>query len=258
MNSLSKRASNGFIKMMFRIEILFTLLIVFVGWSIPQANAVVVVDDFESYNLQTDTSDPFEIRDPGNVIAIAFSESLADSASIVANKHAVFGTSAGSTPNSGVFTGFVGIADFEGPAGPIGQFFSIAQDLTGATISADVRETTGAEETQFRFLVSDTDHEEFVTSKFTLGSNFQNYAVGIGDFTTPLDGGTLDPMNINLFGLEFFTASPSDALALSFGVDNVTINAPQGVPIPLPGAMLLLMSGLAGLVGTALSKQRSL
>jgi hypothetical protein len=254
---LADYASNGFIKMTPRIEILWIVLVAFVGWSIPQANAVVVVDDFESYNLQTDTSNPFEIRDPGNVIAITFSESLATSAAIVANQHAVFGTSAGVTPNSGVFAGFVGIADFEGPAGPIGQFFSIAQDLTGATISADVRETTGAEATQFRFLVSDTAHNEFVTNKFNLGSDFQNYAVGIGDFTILLDGGPLDPMNINLFGLEFFTASPPDALALSFGVDNVTINAPQGVLIPLPGAMMLLMSGLAGLVGMVRSKQRS-
>ena len=146
-----------------------------------------------------------------------------------------------------MFTGFVGIADFEGPGGPIGQFFGIAQDLTGATFSADVRETTGAEATQFRFLVSDTDHNEFVTIKFNLGSNFLNYVVGIGDFTIVLEGETLDPMNINLFGLEFFTASPPNALALSFGVDNVTINAPVGVVIPIPTILPLMALALAGL-----------
>jgi hypothetical protein len=213
--------------------------------------AVVVVDDFEAYDVQLDTSSLYEIRDQANNVVIEFGEGLAASAAIVANQHAVFGTSSGTTE----FEGFVGIADFWGPGGPFGAFFSIPQDLTGSTVSADVRETTEAEGTEFRFLVADGSGE-FVTSRFTLGPAFQTFNAGIGDFTIALDGGVLDPTNIDLVSLEFFSTSPPNAPVFSFGVDNVTINAPQGVLVPLPGALMLVISGLAGLVGcTQLSRK---
>ncbi|MDH3596328.1 MAG: VCBS repeat-containing protein [Rhodospirillales bacterium] len=233
------------------------------------ANAGEVREDFEAYAVQLDTtgvfdavegatyffvtsdgSTPADVDDTAKVVAAA-SEALAGGAGIAddsGNRLWVLNSSAGSTGFISGQNGHVLVADIgaDQPAGPLGAFFAGgAKDLTGATLSYDIRETTGNASTTFRFLLIDAADNEIWTAPFALTTGFQTITVSMNDFTTILDGGvSFDFTQIIGVGLDVFT-TPGSAPALTFHVDNVVLELPvvedfQAYPLQLDNTGLVV------------------
>ena len=165
---------------------------------LPLPGAVSIFEGFQDYPIQSDTTgvvDPeegftvFRITTTGatgatDPIVATVSEALAASAGIAAeggNKFWTLGSSAGPTGSIAGEPGHVLIGDIPsfGPlpapsGGSLGAFFSFPRDLTGATIRAQVRETTAAAATQFRFLLADAEGREIWTAAFPLTTAFPN------------------------------------------------------------------------------------
>ncbi len=229
----------------FRPLITCAAVLVIGGLGLRPAAAETILEDFEAYPIQNDTTgifDPvedetiFRITTTGGTgasdpVVAEVGEHLAASAGIAAaggNQFWTLGSFAGPTEMGDPFNGFVlggGMPAFLTPkGGPFAAFFSSPRDLASVTVSVQVRETTGAAPTQVRFLAEDTGDREIATGFFPLTNAFQTFTVDTTNFTTRLDAtpGPFDFTQVTFIGLEFFT-TPGTAPAFSFDVDNVQI-----------------------------------
>ena len=233
------------------------------------AKAEIVTEDFQAYPVQSDTtgslfSDPEEgdeilifritttgATGPSDPIVAIVGEALAASAGIGAENGNQFWTLGSSAGQTGVIDGKEGFLligdiplDFEGlpTGGPFGEFFSVPQNLTGGTISAQVRATTASPASQFQFLLAEPGvaGREIVTATFPLTTAFQTFTVPISAFTIPFDPGEgpFDFTKVISVGFEFF-AAPGTAPAFSFNVDDSQIDAPEPAKA-MPWLLLLL------------------
>lgn len=221
-----------------------------------QFTTAPLVEDFESYSLQADTTGPgdFFVTTTGNLadpVVASGSEALAASAGIAddaGNQVWALGSAMGTTDTEG----FLLIGDLPGlggstTAGPFADFFAGPRQLFGATIRARVRETTAAATTQFRFLVSDPSDNEAATDLRPLGADFAQYQVNQSDFVDfTSNSGPTDFSQIVAVSFEFFVdpAAPATAPALQFQIDDVEL-------VPEPSSPLLGLTALASLALTA-------
>jgi hypothetical protein len=252
-------------------------LCVSIGFLYPRSVAAeIVTEDFEAYPLQSDTTGVIDVEEDGTfstefritttgttgatdpTVAIVF-EGLAASAGVAAeggNKFWTLGSSAGQTgPQTGPPGTLLLIGDIPGfgdpTGGPIGAFFSFPRDLTGATISARVREKTGAAATQFRFLLEDSAERVIVTTPFLPASGtfplttaFQTFTVPITAFTISFPGEEpFDFTKVISVGFEFFITTPGTPAtvpAFSFNVDDIQLDDAPEPAKAMPWLLLLL------------------
>ena len=260
---------------LYRALIAYALL-VSIGFLHPGSVAAeIVTEDFQAYPIQSDTTGVIDVEEDGTfftefritttgttgatdpTVAIVF-EGLAASAGVAAeggNKFWTLGSSAGQTgPQTGPPGTLLLIGDIPGfgdpTGGPIGAFFSFPRDLTGATISARVREKTGAAATQFRFLLEDSAERVIVTTPFLPSSGtfplttaFQTFAVPISAFMPPIHPGEgpFDFRRVKFLGFEFFITTPGTVPAFSFNVDDIQLDDAPEPAKAMPWLMLLLL-----------------
>jgi hypothetical protein len=235
------------------------------GSAVDPAGAADILEDFESYPEQLDTTGVFnpdendtsflvtplgtlpEELDPALIVA-AVSESLRGSASIAAegeNQYWVLGAQAGASVANrcgpGSPLGFILNGTF-GYAGPFG-LFATPQDLSAGSVSMDVRAGSAEVSTSFRFLLLDENDNERWTEPFPLTTMFQTFTAQASEFTVlPGDQHTdFDIRRIVFVGLDLCTTSGGDIPAMAFHVDNARVSVSEATADVLPTLELLLL-----------------
>jgi hypothetical protein len=207
----------------------------FQAYPVQLDNTGVVVEQepgiFETYFAVT--ADGLPLPDPDDtatVVAAMAQEELGASAGIVDNagdKAWQFGSSSGATGSVSGQDGHVmaaAIGTFAG-SGPIATLFNRrALDMSDGTVSFDIRETTGAAATSFRFWMLSGHGEEIWSDPIALTTSFQTFTVTESDFTTILfDGVSFDFAQVQEIGLDIFTTPSDTAPALTIEIDTFRV-----------------------------------
>jgi hypothetical protein len=204
------------------------------------------------YTVTPDGVPPAE-SDLADLLA-GVNESLAAAAGIGSesgNQFWILGAQAGSsTPNAcGQGLGHVLAGGFR-YAGPF-RSFSVPQDLSGGFVRFDVRASSAAVPTSFRFLLVDETDKERWTPPFDLSDSFQTFTAGIDEFTVVSNQNDVgfEVTAVTFVGLDI--CANGNVPDVEFHVDNAVVSAPglaapASAPGPLPILVALLL--LAGVL----------